>query len=194
MPTPRGWKIMKHDKQWDEFNMDARQAATTLLILLSIAILIGCEIDTRVKVTKANPPQFTFSGNGILAQMYVSGPYTLDEIKLVAKIGAQIITREELLKIKQTMGESRTLWQIDPGTGKYVSYLPTIIYGELPEGFKQVYPKNNIKPSPLLEGKYYSVSVPSHNANSQMTYFTVKNGNIVEVSTDEILKSDSGHQ
>jgi hypothetical protein len=172
--------------------MDARQAAT-LLILLSIAILVGCEIDTRVKVTKANPPQFTFSGNGILAQMYVSGPYTLDEIKLVAKIGAKIITREELLKIKEK-GENHTLWQIDPGTGKYVSDLPTITYGETPTGFKQVYPKDNIKPSPLLEGKYYSVSVPSHNANSHMTYFTVKNGNIVEVSTDEILKSDSGHQ
>lgn len=175
--------------------MYTRQAAT-LLILLSIAILVGCEIDTKVKVTKNNPPQFTFSGNGILAQMYVSGPFALDEIKLVARIGAKTITREELLKIKEQekSGDHRTLWQIDPGTGKYVSDLPTIIYGETPTGFKQVYPKDNIKPSPLLEGKYYSVSVPSHNANSHMTYFMVKNGNIVEVSTDEILKSDSDHQ
>jgi hypothetical protein len=173
--------------------MITRQAVTSL-ILLSLAMLVGCEIDTKVRVTKDNPPKFTFSGNGILAQMYVSGPYTLDEIKLVAKIGAKTITQEELLKIKQTMGESRTLWQIDPGTGKYVSDLPTITYGELPDGFKQVYPKNNINPSPLLEGKYYSVSVPSHNANSRVTYFMVKNGNIVEVSTDEILKSGSGRQ
>jgi len=172
---------------------DSRQAVT-LLILLSIAILVGCEIDTRVKVTTANPPQFTFSGNGILAQMYVSGPYTLDEIKLVVKIGAQIITKEEIQKLKQTERESLTLWQIDPGTGQYVSDLPTIIYGEIPPGFKQVYPKDNIKPLPLVEGKYYSVSVPSHNANSRMTYFMVKSGNIVEVSTDEILKSDSDHQ
>jgi hypothetical protein len=173
--------------------MDTRQAIT-FLILLSIAVLVGCEIDTRVKVTKANPPQFTFSGNGILAQMYVSGPYTLDEIKLIAKIGAKIITREELLKIKEEIGENRTLWQIDPGTGKYVSDLPTISYGEIPIGFKQIYPKDDMKPSPLLEGKYYSVSVPSYNANSYMTYFMVKTGNIAEVTTDEILKSDSGHQ
>lgn len=173
--------------------MHTRQAAT-FLILLSIAILVGCEIDTRVKVTKANPPQFTFSGNGILAQMYVSGPYTFDEIKLVAKLGTELITKEEIQKLKQTEGENRTLWQIDPGTGKYVSDLPTIIYGELPDGFKQVYPGNNTNPSPLLEGKYYSVSVPSHNANSHMTYFMVNNGNCIEISIDEILKSDSGSQ
>jgi hypothetical protein len=173
--------------------MDTRQAAT-LLILLLIVILVGCEIDTRVKVTKANPPQFVFSGNGSLAQMYVSGPYTLNEIKLVVRIDDKDITREEILKINEMIGEDRNLWQIDPGSGKYVSDLPAIIYGETPNGFKQVYPKDNIKPSPLLERKYYTVSVPSYNANSHMTYFTVKNGNIVEVSTGEILKSDSGHQ
>lgn len=168
--------------------------ATTLFILLSMASLLGCEIDTKARVSKDNPPKFTFSGNGILAQMYVSGPYTLDEIKLVARIGDKNMTREEILKINEVLGGDRELWQIDPGTGKYVSDLPTIIYGEIPKGFKQVYPKDNINPPPLLEGKYYSVSVPSHNANSHMTYFMIKNGNVVEVSTDEILKSDSGHQ
>lgn len=162
--------------------------AVTILILLSIAMLVGCEIDTRVRVSRDNPPKFTFSGNGILAQMYVSGPYTLDEMKLVVGIGDKVITKEELLKIKQVIGENRTLWQLDPGAGKHVSDLPTIIYGVLPAEFKQVYPENNVKPSPLLEGKYYSVSVPSHNANSRMTYFVVKDGNIVEVSIDEILK------
>jgi hypothetical protein len=172
--------------------MNTRQAIT-FLIAIWIVILLGCEIDTKVRVTKDNPPKFTFSGNGILAQMYISGPYTLDEVKLVAKIETKIITKEELLKIKEE-GANRTLWQIDPGTGKYVSDLPAIIYGETPKGFKQVYPKDNTYPSPLLDGKYYTVSVPSHNANSHMTYFRVKNGNIVEVSTDEILKSDSGHQ
>jgi hypothetical protein len=168
--------------------------SATLLILLSIAALGGCEIDTRVKVTKANPPQFTFSGNGILAQMYVSGPFTLDEIKLLAGTEGRLITIEEELKIEQVIGGSRVLWQLDPGRGKYVADLPTIIYGELPKGFRQVYPKDNSPPLPLLEGKYYIVSVPSHNANSHKTYFIVKSGNIVEVSTDEILKSSSSNQ
>jgi len=173
--------------------MNTRQAIA-LLIALWIAILVGCEIDTKVRVTKDNPPKFTFSGNGILAQMYVSGPFILDEIKLLAGTEDRLITKEESLKIEQVIGGSRVLWQLDPGRGKYVTDLPAIIYGELPKGFRQVYPKDNNIPLPLLEGKYYTVSVPSHNANSHTTYFMVKNGNIVEVSTAEILKSDSGHQ
>jgi hypothetical protein len=165
-----------------------------LSILLSIVVLVGCEIDTKVRVSKDNPPKFIFSGNGILAQMYVSGPFTLDEIKLLAGTERRLITKEESLKIEQVIGGSRALWQLDPGRGRYVTDLPIIIYGELPKGFRQVYPKDNSTPSPLIEGKYYTVSVPSHNANSHTTYFIVKNGNIVEVSTDEILKSDTKHQ
>ncbi|MGE0885731.1 MAG: hypothetical protein AB7P14_19455 [Blastocatellales bacterium] len=173
--------------------MITRQALT-LLVLLLIAILIGCEIDTKVRVTKDNPPKLTFSGNGILAQMYVSGPFTLDEIKLLAGTEGRLITKEESSKIEQVIGGSRILWQIDPGRGKYIADLPIITYGEIPEGFRQAYPDDNRPPLPLLEGKFYIISVPSHNANSHTTYFTVRNGNVVEISTDEILKSDSGHQ
>ncbi|MBK7600581.1 MAG: hypothetical protein IPJ07_19545 [Acidobacteria bacterium] len=171
-------------------NMVTRKAAV-LLTLLSMAMLVGCEIDTKVRVTKDNPPKLTFSGNGILAQMYVSGPYSLDEVKLVVGVADKIVTNEELLKIKQVIGENRTIWQLDPGRGKRIPDLPTIIYGEIPHGFRQVYPRDNVKPPQLLDGKYYSISAPSYNANSHMTYFIVKSGNVVEVSTDEILKSGS---
>ena len=70
--------------------------AVPLLPMLSMGTFMGCEIDTKVRVPKDNPPKFNFSGNGILAQMFVSGPYTLDEIELVAKIGDKNITKEEL--------------------------------------------------------------------------------------------------
>ena len=168
--------------------------AITFLILLSVAAFIGCEIDTKVSVTKDNPPKFTFSGNGILAQMCVSGPFTLDEIKLLAGTEGRLITKEESLKIDQVIGGRRTLWQLDPGRGKYITDLPVIIYGELPKGFRQVYPKDNSATSPLLEGKYYMVSAPSHNANNHTAFFMVKNGNCIQISVDEILKSDSGLQ
>jgi hypothetical protein len=152
-------------------------------------MLVGCEIDTKVRVSKDNPPKFAFSGNGILAQMYVSGPFTLDELKLIA--GDKLLTREEAAKIKQVIGDDRVLWQLDPGRSKYVADLPIIIYGEIPKGFRQVYPKDNANPLPLLEGKYYSIYVPSYNANDRKTYFVVKNDKIIEVSADEILKADA---
>jgi hypothetical protein len=152
-----------------------------------MAVLLGCEIDTEVRVSKDNPPKFALSGNGILAQMYVSGPFTLDEMKLIAR--DKLFTKEEVAKIKQVIGDNRVLWQLDPGRSKYVSDLPVIIYGEIPKGFRQVYPADNVSPSALLEGKYYSIYVPSYNANDRNTHFMVKNGAIVEVSTDELLKA-----
>jgi hypothetical protein len=183
--------VNEADKQRGEYHMITRHAVAIPALLL-MAVFAGCEIDTKVRVTTDNPPKFIFSGNGILAQIYVSGPFTLDELKLIAE--DKVLTKEEALKIKQVIGDNRILWQIDPGTGKYISDLPVVIYGEVPKDFKQVHPKNNIKPPSLLEGKYYSIYPPSHNANYRMTYFVVRNGKIFEISTEEILKPDTGRQ
>jgi hypothetical protein len=149
-------------------------------LLLGLSLVAGCEIDTRVKVSKENPPKFTFSGNGMLAQFFVSGPYTWDELKLSGS--EKVLTPAEMAKLKQVIGEGRTLWQLHPeGDNEIVSRLPAIGYGVIPKGFRQVYPKDGT-PLPLLEGKYYVVSGPTHGAGFHTTYFLIQNGKAVEVS------------
>lgn len=162
--------------------------AKLLLILLILVCLLSCEVDTRIRVSNENPPKLTFSGNGSLAQLYVTGPFTLDELKLIA--GEKVLTKEEAAKIKETIKGNRILWQIDPGeVRKKVSDLSAITYGEVPLGFRQVYPKEG-KPLPLLDGKYYSVYAPSYSAGNHVTDFVIQNGKAVEISIDRILKSD----
>jgi len=149
-----------------------------------MAILVGCEIDTRVRVTKTNPPKFTFSGNGHLAQLYVSGPFTLEELKLIS--GKEVVTKEEASRIRQVLGGDRILWQIDPGrVYKRVSEISAITYGKMPEGFRQIRP-NEGNPLQLLEGKYYCVYVPSYNAGSHSTCFQIQDGKALEISDDQL--------
>ncbi len=140
-------------------------------MILFLVFLTGCEVDTRVIVSKENPPKFTFTGTGKLAQFYVAGPYTIDELKLVSE--KSIVTQEELAKIK-SLGDRR-LWQLDPGdVFVVVSKLPEITYGKVPSSFTQKYPKDS-SPLPLKEGMYYGVSAPSSNANFIVTKFVIQN-------------------
>lgn len=161
--------------------------AALLATLLAVIALSACEINTKVKIAKEAPPKFSFSGNGSLAQLYVTGPMTLDELRLTA--GKNVVTDEELQKIKQVTGSDRILWQIDPAeVRKIISDLPPITYGIVPSGFKQIRPKDEPAP-PLLDGKYYCVSAPTNNAGSSETYFMIQDGKAIEVSLDQILKS-----
>ena len=156
---------------------------TAFFTLLCVLMLASCEVDTRVRVSNDNPPKFTFSGSGVLAQLYVTGPFTLDELKMLA--GDKPITTEERAKIQQVIGNDRILWQLNPTRRQSITRLSEITYGVVPEGFTQVYPKDNQKPLPLSEGNYYSVYPPSYNANHRTTDFLVQNGQIVEVTISQ---------
>jgi hypothetical protein len=161
-----------------------------ILLISSFALisLTGCEVDTRVKVSQENPPQFTFSGTGSIAQLYVGGPFTLDELKLVVGAEGKLLSEKEFSKIEQEVGGSRTLWRLDPrNVHKRLPDIPAITYGIIPEGFRQIYPEEG-KPKPLLEGKYYSVSAPSRSANFHVLYFVIQDGKAVEIPRDRILK------
>lgn len=160
------------------------------LILFGIALLAGCEMDTRIKVTGQNPPQFNFSGTGLLAQLYVSGPFTLNEAKLLVR-GDRLLTKEERLKIDQAIGGNRLLWQLDPGGRRMIAGLPAITYGKVPAEFIQRYPSDNAPPPRLREECYYSVYAPTHNANHRITRFIIRNGKAIEISPEEISKAIS---
>jgi hypothetical protein len=160
-----------------------------MMFLLIITIVNGCgyEEDTKPIVSGENPPIIEFSGTGKLAYLTVSGPFTLEQLKRKYKItkGGNILTAEQEKELKEIFGDKNyKLWQLDPIRYFNVSTI-SITYGIVPEWCKQVYPANG-KPEPLMEGQFYLVGVPSHNANSKTGYFTIKNNKAVMVSDEEL--------
>ena len=148
--------------------------------LFVITTVNGCgyEEDTKPIVSGGNPPIIEFSGTGSLLHLFVSGPYTLEQLKGAYKIiGERYSVNDEQVKEldKIYAGKNYKLWELDPDPGRNfgVSTL-SITYGIMPKGIKQVYPANG-KPEPLIEGMFYKVSAPSNGANFKAGYFTIKN-------------------
>jgi len=160
-----------------------------MIPLLIITTISGCEIDTKPIVTNGNPPLIKFKGTGALAQLYVSGPFTLEQLKGEYKItrGKGSITAEQGKELDKIYGGKRyKLWQLDPDSSRNLNVSTlSITYGMVPEGWKQVYPDNG-KPEPLIDGKFYKVAAPSSNANFEHGYFTIKNNKAVTLTDEEL--------
>ena len=145
-----------------------------VIFLLIITTANGCtyhyEVDTKPIVSGGNPPIIEFEGTGALAQLFVMGPYTLEQLKQ-DKIDGD--------------GKDYYMWQLDPSRDFRVSEL-SITYGIVPNGFKQVYPVNGKSPEPLIEGKIYNILAPSASANFKPVLFMIDNGRAVEVPPGQI--------
>jgi hypothetical protein len=177
---------------WREYMSTAKKHTRMqiwVIFLLIITTVSGCEADTKPIVSGGNPPIIEFSGTGALMQLFVLGPYTLDQLKESHKItrGGNNLTAEQQKQRHEIFGDKNyTLWQLDPNPGRHfnVSAL-SITYGITPEGVRQVYPFDG-KPEPLIEGQFYSVVAPSYNANSKSRCFTIKNNKAVMVTDEEL--------
>lgn len=165
----------------------------SVVFLFIISTVNGCtyyyEEDTDPIVRGGNPPIIEFNGTGALAQFFVSGPFTLEQIKGVYKIDGRrgSITTEQAKELDKIYGDKHySLWQLDPDRSRNLNVSTlSITYGIVPEGWKQVYPANG-KPEPLIEGKVYKVSAPSHNANFKAGYFTIRNNKAVTLTDEEL--------
>lgn len=173
-----------------------------VICLLAIMTISSCkeiEEDTIPLVTGGNPPVIKFRGAGQLAQLYVSGPFTLEQLQQdyhqEYKItgGKNILTPEEMRELEKVQGRKKdvSIWQLDPNWYFKSSEL-FITYGIIPDGFKQVYPANSKPPKPLIEGKLYLVSAPTAVASSTPantnTYFMIDNGRAIVVPPNQITR------
>jgi hypothetical protein len=153
-------------------NIAARTSATKWLkwsricamYAMGVVFILGgraCERDTVLTIVGGNPPQFRMRGNGLLGRLSVRGPRTQRDVK----------------------GEAALYyWQIEDhgADDKTVERMGTITYGEVPDGFRQVYPDAGKAP-PLIEGERYLIRVETGEANGATKYFVIRN-NKVEVS------------
>jgi hypothetical protein len=161
-----------------------------LIFLLIITTVNGCEIDTKPIVSGGNPPIIEFDGTGGLLQLFIYGPFTLEQLKGEYKItrGSGSITAEQAKELDKIHDdEAHALWQLDPDRSRNLNVSTlSITYGIAPDGWKQVYPVNE-KPEPLIEGKFYKVAAPSYNANFKTGYFTIKNNKAVTLTDADLL-------
>ena len=135
-----------------------------LFIAVALVNVVACEVDTRVSIVDdGNPPQFKLSGNGTLITLFVHGP------------------EPSLSGFKKTVDEIKPVWKVATSfPGVSIPDLPRIKYGQVPDGFSQVEPKEG-PPPPIVEGQYYMLTPVSGNANWHSICFSVKADKAQEV-------------
>jgi len=160
-----------------------------LIFLLIITTVNGCEVVTRPIVSGGNPPIIEFNGARGHLQLYIRGPFTLEQLKQEYEItgGKNILTAEQQKELERIRGnKDYSIWQLDPSGDSNVFGL-SITYGIAPNGFKQVYPADAKPPEPLIEGNIYSVILPTSNtANVDSEYFMINNGKAVIIPPSQI--------
>jgi hypothetical protein len=162
-----------------------------VIFLLIITAVNRCRIDTKPMVSGGNPPIIEFDGRR--AQLYVIGPYTLEQLRQEYKQeykiteGKNILTPEQQKEHEKIRGNKNyDIWQLDPGSISR-GFGVSITYGIVPNEFRQVYPANGKSPEPLIEGKIYAAVAPSDDsADVKSEYFMIDNGKAVVVPPSQI--------
>jgi hypothetical protein len=149
-------------------SQQCRSTWMTSFITIMICLGLACEIDTVLKIKGGNPPGFVMSGNGIVGALMVTGPK----------------------KQREAVGEDASVyWRIRslPGEAVSVGKIGTIVYGKVPEGYRQIYPETG-EAAPLVEGERYYIRVDTSEANGAEKYFILQNGNVKEIEISSGLR------
>ncbi|HKR60801.1 MAG TPA: hypothetical protein VJS64_13855, partial [Pyrinomonadaceae bacterium] len=111
------------------------------------------------RIEFGNPPTFVLSGSGTLGALRVRGPR----------------------KQREAAGEEASVyWEIEPkaeDSDRNVERLGPIAYGQVPEGYVQIYPEHGQAP-PLVEGERYNIRIATNNANGVDKFFVIRYGKI----------------
>jgi hypothetical protein len=123
----------------------------------------ACEVDSGVTMNSDNPPTFFVSGSGRLDMLKIHGP-----------------------KVREAEGDAAFVaWEITPKGGRFngtqLWSLRSVTYGQVPDGYKQVYPEQGEAPA-LVEGYKYHAFFDTTGANGAHKYFTLNAGKVTEVA------------
>ena len=142
---------------------------TKLIIVMLIMASASCEVDTKLTVEGGNPPKFLLSGSGTLSRLVIRGYKTLRKIE---------------------GPDASAFWYIetrDAQSLKSIRTLGPITYGQVPEGYVQVYPERGTAPQ-LEENEVYYVEVNTNGANGADGFFIIKDGKIRFAKYESQLK------
>ena len=135
----------------------------TGLLLAVLVPTVNCfsERDTKLTVEGGNPPKFLMTGSGKLDALRIGGPN----------------------KRRDGVGEDPYhYWVIEfkqDGSAQSVESLSPITYGEVPQGYVQVFPSPEQPPPPLSEDELYNLNVVTMNANGARLNFAIHKGKVL---------------
>lgn len=149
--------------------LSAGKLSTVLLLTL---LATACQRHNSLVIEKGSPIRFVLSGRATINSLQVTGPD---------------LQREPH---PQGDGERLTLlkvyWEVAPrgeAAARTLDEIREIRYGEIPEGFVQVYPTNGT-PSALVEKNLYCVSLIANSDRGFTTFFAIRDGKIVAEGED----------
>jgi hypothetical protein len=130
------------------------------------AIVVSCgEPPTSVVIRQGKPQHFVVSGHGTLDHFTITGP--------VARCTEA--WKQDRLPATEVYWEIVPLGDVD--INRFSEREP-IIYGRLPDGFKQVAPKNG-EPPPICDGGPYNVTLAIREGGGICMFFAVYGEKIV---------------
>jgi hypothetical protein len=129
------------------------------LLLVSLS---GCDHRPKVVIEGGTAPRFNLTGHGKIQVITVSGP------------GLDL--REPTAGQPQSM---EPYWEIVPN-GDYdvrnIEERGPLVYGQIPEGFKQNYPADGAAPQTLFENGLFTFQMRTAEGNSLGVRFTIHEG------------------
>jgi len=140
-----------------------------ILFLGSLAIACG-QRQTSVVIKQESPQKFIISGSGILDVLSISGP--------MRRCSADW-SQDRLPRMER-------YWEIAPLADFDVSEfrrLGPLVYGTVPDGFRQVTPANGAPP-PICEGGPYAVQLAIRNGGGVNMLFDVRPGGKIVTEAD----------
>jgi len=133
-----------------------------LVMALSALFFWGCDDRPRVTIEGGAIPVFKVSGSGSIQVISVDGP--------------------DFANPKSHEPGSRYMkpyWQIAPEVDYDLRRLEKsggLVYGQVPEGFRQVFPENGVAPQSLSEDELFTFALRVANGGAIGVRFAIHNG------------------
>lgn len=139
-------------------------AIVTILILVTISgSYLLTPYATKIRLSGGSIPTFKVSGRGEIVNLTIRGP-------------------------RQRPGEEEAawiLWKLVPTSFTDnlddLNTIGSIKYGEVPKGYRQIYPENNAPPPALVEGQHYWLGIFTNEAPWGQIAFEFRGGQVVEL-------------